>query len=53
MTKRFASLALVLGAAAAFAAPAAPASAGCNSPTLDECIQHVQEMLTGPICICE
>lgn len=51
MTKRIATLALALGAAAALAAPMAPASAGC-SPTIVDCIEE----LVGPISrpqICE
>ncbi len=56
MTKRIARLALVLGAAAALAAPAAPAYADGCSATIGECVETVLAALTAvrePICIDE
>ena len=55
MTKRITRLALVIGAAAALAAPAAPAHAeACNATFVRECVQDVVDALSAvrePICV--
>ena len=52
MTKRIARVAVVLGAAAVLAAPAAPASASCNGTFIADCVRDaLAAVQPQPQCI--